>query len=171
MSVQSILDAYAQATLAQAQSNVLAATRSQIASLNDALTSNYLQAFNGWLTSWNAGRVTDKSSAPLPPKGYFVGTFNDPTTGPGSLGPYGDTVVQWTYPAVGNTPICAQPAIPDMPAAQSQPVMTASATKMNVPPGDTMPIGFIDVAPDGSKWQKVSSPTPFGVAVYYEKVS
>ncbi len=100
-----------------------------------------------------------------------MGYFNDPTSGPGTLGPYGDTVVVWAYPAVGNTPVCPQPAIPDQPGPQVHPVLTGSNTKMNVPAGDTMPIGSILPAPDGSNWQKMSSPTPWGTAVYYERVA
>jgi len=52
---------------------------------NALLKSNYLTAFDNWSQSVLAGRV-DNSNPPQPPKGYVVGYFNDPTTGPGSGG-------------------------------------------------------------------------------------
>ena len=162
---------YAMTTLTAAQANTLAAVTVQIADLNNNLKSNYLTAFNNWLLNWTAGRVTDKSSAPAPPNGYVVGYFDDPTTGPGSLGPYGDMVVQWAYPALGATPVCAQPSIPDVPPPQVHPVVTGNGNIQNVPVGDTMPVGSIIPAPDGSRWEKMASPTPFGMASYYAKVS
>jgi|SRR5450432_1367427 hypothetical protein len=165
------LSDYAQTTLQGAQANTLAAITSQVANANINLQSGYMTAFNNWLLSWNAGRTPDKSSAPKPPNDYVVGYFNDPTTGPGSLGPYGDTIVQWAYPALGTNPVCPMPAIPDMPPPQVHPVLTGNATLQNMPAGDTMPVGAIVPAPDGSLWEKMASPTPFGMAYYYAKVA
>jgi hypothetical protein len=34
-----------------------------------------------------------------------------------------------------------------------------------------MPVGYIATAPDGTRWQKQASPTPFGVAYFYARVS
>jgi hypothetical protein len=164
------LSDYAQTTLQAVQANTLAAAASQTVELNNNLNSSYLTAFNNWLLSWTAGRNADKTSAPKPPNGFVVGYFNDPTTGPGSLGPYGDTIVQWAYPELGTTPICAMPAIPDIPPPFVPPVLPEPANIRNVPVGDTMPVGYQLVAPDGSKWQKQASPTPFGMAYYYAKV-
>jgi hypothetical protein len=109
---------YAATSLAAAQANALAAIQLQVANLNNNLKSNYLTAFNNWLINWNAGRVSDKTTAPLPPNGYIIGFFNDPTTGPGSLGPYGDEVIQWPYPQVGTAAVTDQPPIPAIPPAQ-----------------------------------------------------
>lgn len=162
---------FAATTLQAAQANTLTAVTAQVANLNNNLQSNYMTAFNNWLLNWNAGRVTDKSTAPKPPIRYVVSYFDDPTTGPGSLGPYGDMVVQWAYPAVGFQPVCAQPPIPDIPPAQVNPVVTGNGTIQNVPAGDTMPVGSIIPAADGTKWEKMASPTPFGTAYYYVKVS
>ena len=161
---------YAQTTLQAVQANTLAAVTSQTVELNNNLNSNYLTSFNNWLLSWTAGRITDKSSAPKPPNGFVVGYFNDPTTGPGTIGPYGDTVVQWAYPALGSTPVSPMPGIPDIPPPYVPPVLPEPANIRYVPVGDTMPVGYQLIAPDGSKWQKQASPTPFGMAYYYAKV-
>jgi hypothetical protein len=95
-----------------------------------------------------------------------VGYFDDPTSGPGSKSPYGDTVVQWAYPAFGTAPVCAQPAIPDVPPPFVAPVPPEPENILNVPAGDTIPVGQTIDAPDGTRWQKHASPTPFGMAYY-----
>jgi len=153
------------------QAATLAAVTAQVANLNYSLKSNYLTAFNNWLISWTAGRVTDRTTAPAPPLAFVVGYFTDPTTGKEAIGPYGSLPVQWAYPAQGTEPVCAQPAIPDVPPPQVHPVVTGNANLQNVPAGDTMPVGSVIPAPDGSKWEKMASPTPFGVAYYYAKVA
>ncbi|HXB69024.1 MAG TPA: hypothetical protein VNY05_12315 [Candidatus Acidoferrales bacterium] len=130
----------------------------QVAALNAMLTSLYLAAFDSWLGSWTGGRITDKTTAPVPPAGYLVSRSTDEA---------GDML---TGAAVGTVAVCAQPAIPEQPAPQVHPVWTGNATLMNVPAGDTMPIGSIIPSPDGGKWQKMASPTPFGMAYYYAKV-
>jgi hypothetical protein len=38
---------------------------------------------------------------------------------------------------------------------------------MNMPPGDTIPVGYIATAPDGAKSQKQASAMPFGIAYDY----
>lgn len=162
---------FAQTTLKAAQANTLNAVTGQVSDLNANTKANFLTGFSNWLINWQAGRVTDKASAPQPPLGWVVGYFNDPTTGPGGLGPYGDLVVQWAYPARATDPVCPMPAIPDVPAAQVQPVFTGNGQIQNVAAGDTVPVGSIIPAPDGSKWEKMASPTPFGMAYYYVKVS
>jgi hypothetical protein len=162
---------YAATTIQQAQANTLAAVTAQVANLNSGALSNFQTAWQNWLLNWTAGRVTDKTTAPQPPFGYVVGYFNDPTTGPGSLGPYGDTVIQWAYPALGNTPVCVMPIIPDVPPPQVKSVTHGNGSVMDVPPGDVMPLGSLVTAPDGSKWEKMASPTPFGMAYYYAKIS
>ena len=170
MSVQSIVSDFTATSLAAVQANTLAAVHLQVSALNEKLTSIYQTAFSNWLISWNAARISDKATAPEPPLGYVVGYFSDPTSGPGSLGPYGDTVVQWAYPAIGSTPVCAKPAIPEQVEPQIHPVVTGNDRVMNVPPADMMPVGSILPAPDGSKWQKMASITPWGTAVYYARI-
>ena len=162
---------YAATTLKAAQATVLAAVTSQVADLNTNLKTIYLTAFNNWLLNWTAARITDKSTAPTPPLGFVVGRYVDPTSGKGSLGPYGETPVEWSYPAQGSDPVCPMPAIPDVPPPQVHPVVTGNDRLQNVPAGDTMPVGSIIPAPDGSKWEKMASQTPFGVATYYAKVA
>jgi hypothetical protein len=165
-----ILD-YAATTLKAVQASTLAAIALQVVDLNNNLKGNYLTAFNNWLINYTAGRISDKSTAPQPPNGYLVGYFDDPTTGPGSTGPYGDTVVQWAYPAIGKDPVCAQPEIPYMPPPFVPFVLPEPENIRNVPPGDTIPVGRTIDAPDGAKWQKHASPTPFGMAYYYVRVA
>jgi hypothetical protein len=166
-----LMSDFLQTQLPAVQAATLAAVTQQVANLNAAAISNFQTAWQNWLLNWTAGRVTDKTTAPKPPFGYVVGYFNDPTTGPGSLGPYGDTVIQWAYPALGNTPVCVMPLIPDVPPPQVHPVVNGNGSVMNVPAGDVMPVGSILPAPDGSKWEKMASPTPFGMAYYYAKVN
>jgi hypothetical protein len=165
-----VLDGFAATSLKNAQMNTLAAVTQEVADLNAGAKANYLTAFQNWLLNWTAGRVSDKSTAPKPPAGYVVGYFNDPTTGPGSLGPYGDMVVQWAYPAFGTDPVCLQPAIPDVPPPQVHPVLTGNDRAQNMPANDTLPVGTIIPAPDGTQWQKMATPTPWGIAYYYAKV-
>lgn len=101
-------------SLAAVQANALAAVKAQVANLNSNLISLYTTAFNNWATSVLAGRIPN-TDPPQPPMAYVVGYANDPTSGPGSLSPYGDIVVQWPYPAVGTQPVCPMPHIPEVP--------------------------------------------------------
>lgn len=117
----STLDDFKASTLQAAQANVLAAAVAQVAALNDGLKANFQQAFGSWLTNWNAGRVTDSTTAPKPPNAFVVAYAADPTTGPGSVGPYGETQIFWAYPGVGKVPVCDMPAIPAIPSNQSIP--------------------------------------------------
>jgi hypothetical protein len=162
---------YASTTLQAAQANTLAAITLQIVDLNNNLKSNYLTGFNNWLENYTAGRISDKSTAPQPPAAFQVGYFVDPTSGPGTSGPYGDRPVKWAYPAIGAMPVCAAPAIPDVPPPFVAPVLPEPENVRNVPPGDTIPVGRTIEAPDGTRWQKHASPTPFGMAYYYVKVA
>lgn len=156
-------------SLQAAQANALAAVQQQVANLNEVLKSNYLTAFNNWSQSVLAGR-SDDSNPPHPPNAYVVGYFNDPTTGPGSLGPYGNQVVQWAYPAAGTTPVCAMPAVPSIPPPPA-PLPERDDIK-NVPLGDTLPVGFKTTDPaTGAVYQKQASPTPFGIAYFYVRVA
>jgi hypothetical protein len=56
------------------------------------------------------------------------------------------------------------PAIPEFPPPYTPPVLPEPGNIRNVPAGDTMPVGCMLTAPDGSPWQKQVSPTPFGGA-------
>jgi hypothetical protein len=149
---------YASTRPAVVAATVLRSTTAQVAALNATLKSLFLATFNNWLINWNAGRVTDKSTAPIPPAAYIVSSSTD------------ETGLTWAAPAIGTAPVCGQPAIPDQTAPQVHPVVTGNSTLMNVPAGDTMPVGALIPAPDGSIWRKTASPTPFGMAYYYVKV-
>ena len=149
-------------TLATAMNNVLAGAQQQVTGLNANLAQNYMQVdWQNFLLRFAAGQP---ATPPIPPNGYIVGEFVDPT----------NPVAVWAYPVQGNVPVCAQPPLPTAP--EPAPVNTAVAAsrigdKQNVPVGDTMPVGFKATAPDGSVWEKFSSATPFGVAQYYERVA
>jgi hypothetical protein len=158
-------------TLEAAQANTLAAVQAQVSNLNNALKVNYLTTFNNWSQSVLAGR-SDNTNPPQPPMAYVVGYFNDPTTGGGQLtpGPYANTVVQWAYPAQGNTAVCTTPAIPSVPAPP--PALPDRDDIKNVPLGDTLPVGFKMTDPaTGHIYQKQASPTPFGIAYFYARVA
>jgi hypothetical protein len=153
-----------------AQANTLAAVQRQVQDWNNVLKSNYLTAFDNWSQSVLAGR-TDNSNPPQPPKAYVVGHFTDPTSGPGSLGPYGDTAILWPYPMQGTEPVCPMPPVPAAIKPYTPPVIPEPDNIRNVPSGDAMPVGYRVKASDGGVWQKQSSPTPFGVVYYYMRVA
>ena len=156
--------------LGAAQANTLAAAQRQVKDWNENLKSNYLTAFDNWSQSVLAGRA-DNSNPPKPPNGYVVSYFTDPTTGPGSLGPYGETPIQWAYPAEGIQPVCAMPPVPPTAKPYVPPVLPEPDNIRNVPVGDTMPVGYRITTADGSVWQKQASPTPFGVEYFYSRLS
>jgi hypothetical protein len=147
------LDAW-QTTLAAAQANTLASSTATAQHLNDELKNRYLSAFNDWTISVLAGRI-DNSNPPQPPAGYDVVT-----------GPEG-----FAWPALGTTPVAVMPPVPPDHSKPQVQTFPEPDNIRNVPPGDTMPVGYTLNAPDGSRWQKQASPTPFGVAYYYAKVA
>ena len=153
-----------------ALANTLAAVQRQVQDWNEVLKSNYLTAFDNWSQSVLAGR-TDNSNPPKPPNAYVVGQFTDPTTGPGSLGPYGDMPIQWAYPAQGTQPVCPMPPVPPSLKPYTPPVLPEPDNVRNVPVGDNMPVGYRLKNADGSVWQKQASPTPFGVEYYYARLA
>jgi hypothetical protein len=141
-------------TLAAAQANALAGVTAEVGILNDSRKSNYLTAFNNWATSVLAGRISN-ANPPVPPKAFLVATGAD----------------GWAYPAEGPDPICPMPTVPPDYSQPTPTVMMEPVNVRNVPAGDTMPVGYIATAPDGTRWQKQASPTPFGVAYFYARVS
>lgn len=124
----STLDDFKASTLQAAQANVLAAITAEVADLNGNLKKVYMDAFNGWLVSWNAGRVSDSSTAPKPPMAFVVGSFTDTTSGAGTVGAYGPNPIMWATPQMGTAPVCDMPQIPVLPVPQSQ----LSANKIHV---------------------------------------
>jgi len=155
-------------TIQAAQANTLAAIKIQVTDLNKVLKDNYLTGFNNWAQTVIAGRPAN-GDPPKPPNAFVVGYFTDPTTGPGSGGFYGDTPYQWAYPATGTAPVCAMPPLPTV--VPPPPPLPEPENIRNVPLGDTTPVGMTVTAPDGVKWQKHASPTPFGIAYYYTRVA
>ena len=145
-------------SLAAALDNTLRSSTAQVAHLNDELKQRYLQTFNDWTISVLAGRI-DNMQPPQPPPAWKLSAPNADGFVFYEPGKDGDPVV---------TPLPPIPEDHSKPQSRTQPEPT---TVMNVPQGDTMPVGFIAVAPDGTKWQKQASPTPFGVAYFYAKIA
>jgi hypothetical protein len=142
-------------TLDAAQANTLAAVTQQLVNINANLKAVYLQDFDNWSQSVRAGRIPN-SNPPLPPKAYVVAK----------------SASGWAYPEQGTDPVCAVPPLPaDQSVPTVHPIFTGNDSVMNVPPGDKMSVGYIAVAPDGLRWQKQASPTPFGIAYYYARVA
>jgi len=158
-------------SVAQAQSNAYFAIKAWVDTKNNSLTQDFLTQFNAWSSNYIAGSI-GLDSMPVPPKSYVVAFFDDPTTGTGDPGAL-PTAIQWPYASQVGGPVVAPPPVPQKPAVVAVPQAWFSAlggTVANCPPGDTFPVGFKVTASDGSVWQKMSSPTPFGVAFFYQKV-
>jgi hypothetical protein len=151
---------FSMTTLEAAMANTLAAVKIQVDQFNAQLKDTYLTAFNNWALNVTAGR-SDNTNPPQPPNGFVVDYFTDPT----------NSKAQWAYPATGTTPVCAVPQIPPASKPYTPPVLPEPDYIRNVPVGDTMPVGFILQSPDGAKWQKQSSHTPFGIAYFYARVA
>jgi len=159
---------FSMTTIQAAQANTLAAVTQRVADMNTALKANYLSSFNSWSQSILAGRPN--GDPPQPPKAFVVGYFADPTTGPGSEGPYQQAPVQWAYPAVGPDPVCPMPPVPTLPPPPA--ALPERDDIKNVPLGDTLPVGFKMTDPaTGHVYQKQASPTPFGMAYFYARVA
>lgn len=153
-----------------ALANTLASVQQQVHDWNGKIKANYLTTFDNWSQSVVAGRA-DNSNPPKPPKAYVVGHFMDPTTGPGCVGPYGETPIYWPYPAEGTEAVCAMPPVPPAIKPYTPPVLPEPDNLRNAVPGDTMPVGYRITSADGSIWQKQASPTPFGMEYYYTRLS
>src|ERR1041384_5355686 len=141
-------------SLAAAQANILASSRAQAALLNENLKTIYLGKFNDWKISVDAGKI-DNSNPPQPPASYVISLFPDPA----------NEHVKWAYPDQSGAPVCDMPPIPEDRSKPPEPKVAwdGDGEVKNVPAGDTAPVGLTITAPDGSKWQKRCSPTPFGV--------
>ncbi len=121
-------------------------------SLNDNLTGIYLVGFQNWASQVIGGKIPN-TNPPQPPDGYLAVKATD----------------GWSYTIRGTAPVCAVPPIPQLPQPPAPP--QDSSNVRSVPLGDTLPVGFVITAPDGSRWQKQTSPTPFGTAYYYQKMA
>ena len=174
--------------LLAAQQNVLAAVQKQVDEWNAVLKSGYLTTFDNWSQSVVIGRAPN-TNPPQPPMGYAVGYFQDPTSGPGSIGPYGETIVKWAYPQPNGGPVCPMPPIPNMPGVVIHSAGTAmigvhtftdSGTGIQYfqcIPGDSIPtdpttylsVAFPGQSSDGVVGMFRKAHTPFGD--YYQMVS
>ncbi len=146
-------DAWA-TSLKAAQANVLRSSQAQMEHLNEQLLALYLGRFANWKISVDAGKI-DNRNPPKPPAAYVLETTSE----------------GFAFPALGEEPVCAMPAIPpDRTQPQVLTITTGNARVQNVPPGDHYPVGFEVTAPDGVRWRKMASQTPFGLAYYYARV-
>lgn len=154
----------------QARKNGEYAAQIQCDQFNAQLRAGFTLAWHDWAQTILDGRSTDTSNPPKPPKSFVISYFDDPTTGPGSLVNEG-TVFQWPYPAQIGPPVAEAPPVPTVAPPQVQIHAAGNESVMNVPQGDTWPTGTILTAPDGGKWQKVSRPTPWGIAQLYQHIA
>ena len=136
----------------QALANYTAEAAQVAATLNQNLVANYMTAFQNWAAQVMAAKIPN-TNPPQPSAEYLAVKASN----------------GWSYVIRGTDPVCAVPAIPQ--AAVAPPPLPEPTDIRSVPLGDTMPVGFILTAPDGAKWQKQGSPTPFGMAYYYAKVA
>ena len=151
---------FSMTTLEAAMASTLAAVTIQVDQFNEQLKASYLNTFNNWSLSVNAGRI-DNTNPPQPPNAYAVGFFTDPT----------NSKAQWAYPGTGTTPVSAMPPIPPASKPYVPPVLPEPENIRNVPLGDNMPVGWVLLSPDGARWQKQSSHTPFGMAYFYARLT
>lgn len=151
---------FSETTIEAAMANTLAAVTIQVSQFNDQAKAGYLTTFNNWSISVLAGR-SDNSNPPKPPNAYVVGYFTDST----------DSNAHWAYPMVGTTPVCDMPALPPATKPYTPQAIPEGDSVRNMPPGDTLPLGFIVTGPDGSRWQKQCSHSPFGTAYFYVRLS
>jgi len=91
--------------LAQATSNTLAAVQLQVNQWNAQLIADYNIKHNNW--SETEINHPGSQPEPMPPMAWVIGHFTDPTTGPGTVGVYGETPMQWATPMRSDHPVCA----------------------------------------------------------------
>lgn len=125
----------------------------EVTLLNNNLQTQYLQGFNNWAQAVIRGAIPN-TNPPQPPAGYVALMGDD----------------GWAYFGKTTDPVCAIPPVPAAPPVWAPPALPEPANVRSVPPGDTMPVGYVLTAPDGSRWQKQGSPTPFGVEYYYARM-
>ena len=156
--------------LSASQEDVLIGVEAEVAARNVALLADFQGVWNNYAERVETGQP-NAGNPPVPPMAWQVGYFPDPV----------NPNTQWAQCVQGTTPICPAPAPPVAPPAATPaptaPVVSTDWTtyqvgqKINVPKGDTLPIGIDVTDPSGAVWQKMATNTPFGVAVYYQKIA
>jgi hypothetical protein len=135
----------------KALANYVAEASTVAAMLNANLTFNYKVGFQNWADAVIAGKIAN-TNPPQPPAAWAAVKASN----------------GWSYVIRGTDPVTTVPPIPSIPPPP--PPLPEPANVRNVPAGDTMPVGYVLVVPDGSHWQKQASPTPFGMAYFYQRV-
>lgn len=136
-----------------ARANTLNSSVYMVNLKNQELIDAYNSNFDAWKEMVVAGQ-RDTSNPPQPPSGWRLSAPNE----------HG-----FIFYERGTEPVC--PARTDIPVVNPvAPSWFENPDIRNVPPGDTTPVGAIVTAPDGSRWQKMSNNTPFGVATWYQRV-
>ncbi len=79
---------------------------------NDNAIDIYHGAFDQWVSKKLNHPNLDAGPMPTPPMAYEVKIIDDPTSGPGSGGAYGDTTIQYAQPVIGTNPVCAPLPVP-----------------------------------------------------------
>ncbi len=136
------------------KSKMLSSVNQQIETLNGNLKTIYLNGFRVWAADVEEGRC-DAANPPRPPLAYVTGT-----DGAG-----------WPAAVQGSEPVVPMPPLPKAPSYAPVEIPISALSAMPVPAGDAFPVGTVLTAPDGSKWRKSQSATPFGsVALYYARI-
>ncbi len=137
-----------------AMSNSLVAVQKQINDWNSSLIADYTVKHDNWVqTELNRPGTLPE---PQPPMAWVMGWAQDPTSGPGSLGIWGDTIIWWPTPIQGTHPVCAPlPGPPKTSPSQGSGFMqNFSGTS---PFNNSVPMFSVQVAAsDGGKWIRVS---------------
>jgi hypothetical protein len=123
-----------------------------VATLSQTLAANYMTAFQNWAAQFMKAKIPNTNPLQPPAEYLAVGASNG-----------------WSYVIRGTEPVCAMLAIPQ--AAVASPPLPERTDIRSVPLGDTMPVGFILTAADGTRWQKQGSLTPLAWPSYYAKVA
>ena len=142
-------------SLEAVRATMLASVNEQIKNLNSNLKIIYLNGFRVWASDVELG-YRDASNPPEPPRAYVVGTDD----------------AGWPAAVQGDQPVTPMPPLPKPPTPTPVEIPPSALSAMLVPPGDTFPVGTVITAPDGSRWRKTESATPFGGLVrYYVKLA
>jgi len=151
--------------VSDAQATQINGIRRAVDDLNRVATSNWEDAKRNWLAAASHDRELGITihSKPVQPYGsdVIIGADTDFSSG---------IIWIWLEPILLGSP-CPDlpPATPSTPSVSLMPV--AITDMMNVPEGDIMPVGHVEIAPDGSKWQKVQSKTLFGTSTFYKRIA
>jgi hypothetical protein len=142
-----------------AMSNAIVAIQAQIDAWNANLAADYKNKHDSWNIN-ESNHPGMNGAEPQPPNAYVMGWDQDPTTGPGSVGPWGETPIYWPTPVQGTHPVCAPlPGPPKGIASMGSAFMQQFAGSPGPGPSpfnSSVPLFSNVTAPDGSRWLRIS---------------